>query len=418
MLCVRSGWRHHWGLLFSVGLYSLYNVVVPVSDHLLDVSTFFGYPLSKNYSLRLEISQVYLIGGVSLIGSYFLVAKWINSLKNNDFPFFTDLFAQKSPLLLGFLLVVWVLILFNIQASGISPIALFDPGNSSEKDILFSAGFFSPGLDLLTNCLPAGLFLLLISKPRFTGLWILLFVFWLAFSLLAGWRYRIILLILMVVGWGIRYWRWPALRILIAGALLFMGVIWLTLNRMAIAKRQFSLVTFHLSQFDFGLLTHELSNSRTFHASLQYIQEHNINRGGFTSWLEHIAFKFRPKSDFDGNERPKPWILTVTKAWIPPGWPYNPNPAVSQMEEFYLTFGWIGLVIGMCLMGGFVALTDFRTPALGIQALQVMCIALCFQWITRGFFLYQIQISMAVLLPFGVVAASHAYLRHARSHPT
>lgn len=181
---------------------------------------------------------------------------------------------------------------------------------------------------------------------------------------------------------------------------------------MAIAKRQFHLITNNLSQFDFQIFTQELSNSRTFHATLQYLEKQKIDRGGFSSWATHLLNKMHPKSDFKNGERPKPWILNVTKDWIPPGWPYNPNPAVSQMEEFYLTFGWLGLLLGMGLMGFLVALMDFRSQSIGIQALQTICIALSFQWISRGFFLYQVQISLAVLLPFAVVCLAHAYLRH------
>lgn len=415
---IHCGWRQHWGILFVSGVYFLYHFLVPVSDFLLGVRTYFGYPLNFNRELVSEIGMVYAFGIGSLFMGYVLTGKVLRQVIPSEIYFFNNFLRQKTHLILGLLLGIWLLVFFNIHASGISVPALFDYTNQSEKNILFSAGFFSPALDLLTNCLPACLFLLLLAKNRNHWAWSGLVIFWLIFSLLAGWRYRIILLLLMVTGWGIRHWRWSFFRMAIACILLSVGIMWLTLNRMAIAKRQFSLVTWNLSSFDFGLLTHELSNSRTFHASLQYMNSNHVEKGGITTWIEHVVCKLQPKSSFPGGERPKPWILHTTKAWIPSGWPYNPNPAVSQMEEFYLTFGWPGLLIGMLIMGALVALFDFKTSSNGMQILQIMCIALCFQWISRGFFLYQFQISLAVLLPFAVLSAHHAYLRYAKSNQT
>ena len=413
-IIAKNGWRKSWGLILVACLYFLYNWFVPVSDWFTGVSSFFGYQLSSDPALLSEIGKVYSLGSLFLIGSYFGTLRFLKHKPLPDLSFFNELFVDKSFIIIGLLVLTWSVILWNIHASGISLIAVFSLKNQSERDILFSADFFSSGIDLLTNCLPTAIFLLALSNPKQRSILLLLLGFWLAFSLLAGWRYRIILLLLMFLGWGVRHYNWSVSKLLIFGVLISISLAWLTLNRMAIAKRQFHLVTNDLRKFDFQILTQELSNSRTFHATLQHMESNKIERGGISSWIHHLSNKLQPKTYFENGERPKPWILKVTKEWIPPGWPYNPNPAVSQMEEFYLTFGWLGLFLGMSLMGICVALFDYPFQSIGIQVFQIICIALCFQWISRGFFLYQLQISAAALLPFALVCLSHAYLRHVR----
>lgn len=400
--------------LLCLCLYFLYEVFVPVYDALAGVNSFFGFSIEGNRFLHLRVAAVYFVGISSFILAYFLFIKWANSQKivqsesTNSF-WKTDV---ASKCMVGYQLVVWLLVGFNIHQSGISLVSILNFQNQSEKDILFSINWYSHGIDLLSNSLSVALFLQFWIKRKTDMVWWVFFILWLTFCLLAGWRYRIILLMLFFAVYFLRTTKLSGVTLGLIALTLLISVSWLTLNRMAIAKRQFHLITFDFSQFNGEILATELSNSRTFKATLIDQQGKGLERGGISSWTDYIGNKFSPRKEFPDGVRPVPWIITATKSWIPPGWPWNPNPAVNQMEEYFLTFGWIGLLSGMFLMGVWVGFLDFPIGLPILVPLQMIGTGLCFQWISRGFFLYQIQITLASLVPFLLLYLVDRYLPH------
>lgn len=414
VLAWNKGAKKRLAFSLCVGLYFLYEFFVPVFDAVKGCESFFGFSIVGNRALHIQVFLVYLVGIISLIFSYWLISKWFSSIKWQEIvPNLTIGNPEKAfKSIVIYQSVVWILVVFNIHQSGVSLISLLDFQNQSEKDILFSIHWHSHGIDLLSNSLSVALFLQFWIKRKTDWTWWAFFISWLTFCLLAGWRYRIILLMLFFVIYFLRTTKLSAKSILAICIFMFFSVSWLTLNRMAIAKRQFHLVTFDFSQFDSEILATELSNSRTFKASLIYLKTNQLARGGLPSWLEYIGNKFLPKNTFPNGKRPAPWIIGATKNWIPPGWPWNPNPAVNQMEEYFLTFGWVGLVVGMILMGIWVAFLDFPSKNSFLISFQMIGTGLCFQWISRGFFLYQIQIALASFLPFLVLYFVARYLPH------
>jgi hypothetical protein len=238
------------------------------------------------------------------------------------------------------------------------------------------------------------LFLLLQSGRKLGVLWWVFLIFWLVISILGGWRFRVILFVLFLVFWQLsNVYRW---KVFLSSAIILSLVLaWLTLNRMAIAKRQFDLITFDLTQFDPALFNNEFSNSRTFRATLSAPGADLAP--GLNGWI---------KTD----NSTKPWILEISKAWIPAGWPWNPNPALSQPEEFYLLFGLFGMSLAMLLIGiwtGFLGLIGGNKLS---DAFQIVGTGLLFQWISRGYFLFQLKISVICLLPFLLLWILKPYL--------
>lgn len=415
---VNQGVRKNLAFLICSGLYFLYEVFVPVFDSLKGIQTFFGYSILGNSDLQWEVLAVYLVG----ISGFFLAWFFGNKRLNTFSQSVNHRAIPTENLYIAILLyqvVIWILVGFNISKSGVSLLSILDIRNHSEKDIIFSINWYSHGIDLLSNSLSVALFLQYWLKRKADGLWWLFFSIWLIFCLLAGWRYRIILLFLFFTVYFIREGKWSMKAIIAFSIAIMLSVSWLTLNRMAIAKRQFHLITFNLLEFDSEIFTMELSNSRTFKASLINMKEKQLERGGLTSWTTYGLNKFKAKKTFETGARPVPWIIGATKDWVPPGWLWNPNPAVNQMEEFYLTFGWIGMIIGMVLMGFWVVLLNFSRFPLWVFPLQIIGIGLCFQWISRGFFLYQAQITLACLIPFLVLYLVARYLPQSNaSNPT
>lgn len=402
------------GFFLIISLYLVYNLLVPVYDFLGGSLSFFGFQFPEASLLMPQMAWVYGCGLFSFLLAYFLYpSQRKNYSAESTKPAESENFVN---IMIGLQFGVWVLLFLNFHLSGIDIFQILNPENQEEKNILFSADLAIPGLDLLSNCLPVCLFLHFRFAKKPGIIWFLLFGFWLIFSLLAGWRYRIILFFLFIVFhfWDLR--KLNGIRILTLGFFALLLFSWLTLNRMAIAKRQFQLITWDLRQFDLGILTNEFSNSRTFRGTLLYLESNPKMESDGLSWFRFVGNKWKPKTSFQNQTRPKPWILEVTKAWIPTGWPWNPNPAVSQMEELFLTFSYPGLVIGMALLGFWVAFLDFSRGGLIFSAFRLVAIALLFQWTTRGFFLYQIQISLFCLLPLGLLWGIRSYLPHAISY--
>ena len=381
--------------VFYLLLLGIYLVYVPATDRFLGINSFFGFDLPFGREIDSRIALIYSLVMVSfsmgsLLPGFFskrnsVAINGLNGLEKSD---------RFRTLLYGWQVLVWGFFFFNLSASGISILGIFDPFNSSEQAILFSAAFRYPLLDLCTLSVPVCLFLLLQSGRKLGVLWWVFLIFWLVISILGGWRFRIILFVLFLVFWQLSTaYRW---KVLLSSAIILSLVLaWLTLNRMAIAKRQFDLITFDLTQFDPALFNNEFSNSRTFRATLS-VPGADL-APGIRGWI---------KTD----KSTKPWILEISKAWIPAGWPWNPNPALSQPEEFYLLFGLFGMSLAMFLLGiwtGFLGLIGGNRLS---DAFQIVCTSLLFQWVSRGYFLFQLKITVICLLPFLLLWLLKPYL--------
>jgi len=378
----------YWCLL---GVFLIYT---PLSDYLLGIREYFGFRLPYSHEINKTIARVYSLAMVGFaagqIASFFLPAGRL----------FTIPVSDRWPgeggirLLYGYQLAVWLLYFFNLLASGISIGGLFNPFHRGEDGILFSAAFSFPLLELLSASVPVCLFLLMALKQYRKPVWWLFFLFWLLMSLLGGWRFRIILFglfcLLLFVESGYR-----KKGFLLYLLLFVFSMAWLTLNRMAIAKRQFELVTFDLRQFDGSVFNNEFSNCRTFRACLSMPQADSFP--GFRGWMKE-------------GQAMKPWIIQFSKSWIPEGWPWNPNPALSQPEEFYLLFGLPGLLLLMVFSGMLTACLDRMRYDLFSRLFALVFTALLFQWISRGYFPFQLKITLICLLPFLLLWFAGPYL--------
>ena len=375
-------------------LLGMYLIYIPVADVVSGIKEFYGFRLSFLPAISQTICLVY---SAAIAG--FAAGVWAGWLIFRNRTFSLPLLRVKQgpeavAFLYGFQVLVWLLYFFNLHLSGIAAAEVFNPLSRNQHAILFAASYRYPILELLSASVPVCLFLLLLLGQRRKPEWWLFFLFWLALSLLGGWRFRIILFVLFVLFHQVQrtgFVKW----FLPVAMLLLPGMAWLTLNRMAIAKRQFELITFNLRQFDFQVFHQEFSNSRTFRACLSFGQ--NLSFPGIKGWL-----KVPPEG--------KPWILQVSKAWIPQGWPWNPNPALSQPEEFYLLFGLGGMILLMAGLGMYCIFLDRLKKEFWHHALHILLTALLFQWLSRGYFPFQLKITLICLLPFLLLQIAGPYL--------
>ena len=380
--------------IFYWCLLGVFLVYTPVSDYMLGIRDSFGFRLPYTPQINQTIAFVY---SLAMLG--FAAGQIFSFSLPRSRRFAIPVSDNWSGLggirlLYGFQLAVWMLYFFNLWSSGISLSGLFNPFHREEDGILFSAAFSFPLLELLSASVPVCLFLLMALKQYRKPVWWLFFIFWLLMSLLGGWRFRIILFGLFSLLLFIDS-EYRKKGFVLYFLVFVLSMAWLTLNRMAIAKRQFNLVTFDLRQFDLSVFNNEFSNCRTFRACLSMPQSGSFP--GFQGWMK------------EGPDM-KPWIIQFSKSWIPDGWPWNPNPALSQPEEFYLLFGWMGLLLLMIFSGMLTAWLDRMRHNLFSSLFAVVLTALLFQWISRGFFPFQLKITVICLLPFLLLWFASPYL--------
>jgi hypothetical protein len=397
------------GLWLVAGLYGMYTVWVPCTDRLWGITHFFGKEVPAGADMDWLVGTVYGIGFSAYGLAYWLSERfWPGREVFFQSP---DLGTRQNGIKLGVLQgLIWVLVIWNLLETGVSLRGLFDLGNRNPGNILFSAAWAHPWVDLLSNALPVCLFLDFYRKEKPGYYWWILFLIWFGFALLGGWRYRIVLMVLFFGIYNLRKFNKVRPIHLAAGGMLIVLMALLTLNRMALAKRQFDVLTLDVRQFDLPALNMEFSNHRTFRCTLEWMKNRQEKPPGVISWWNFVEQRLVQKSKFQDGQRPRPWILETTKAWIPPGWPWNPNPAVTQIEEGFLSFGWYGMCIWMALFGIWVAFLDQLSRGKLGMLFQAICVALLFQWISRGFFLFQIQITLVCLIPVLVLALPGPYL--------
>lgn len=379
---------------FFLSLCGLFLVYVPVSDYLFGIRESYGFLLPYTPEINRTIAAVYSMAMIGF-GAGSGISLLLLRKKEYSLPFrIGPENASSIRLLYGFQVLVWLVYFFNLSLSGISLTGLFNPLNQSESGILFSAAYRFPLLELFSASVPVCLFIQLTHKENKKALWWIFFLFWLLMSLLGGWRFRIILFALFCLLYFFQA-GYPLKKALIFCALLATSMAWLTLNRMAIAKRQFELITFDLRLFDWKIFNNEFSNCRTFRACL--CQPAADSFPGIQGWMK------------EGPDL-APGIIRFSKSWIPSGWPWNPNPALSQPEEFYFLFGFSGLFVMMAAIGLLCSWLDRIRSGFYSRIFSVLMTALLFQWFSRGYFPFQLKITLICLMPLLLLWFAGRYL--------
>jgi len=244
--------------------------------------------------------------------------------------------------------------------------------------------------------------LLLIYTYSKKSIWVILLISaHIIFFFLAGWRFRILLTFIGIFIYylpQIRFRQWWKWGIALTSAFVFM--LWISQNRMAFSKRMFHLMSYSISDYDAFRIMHEVGNCRTFMATLHFIETNHISPDRGASLYLPILWRFQKAESFKGGLRPKPPLLELEKAWIPKDIKQNLNPGVSNLEEYYLSLGWLGMVVMMALFGlSLHLIPKSRNSSLSTGA-QMVFTAFLFQFISRGYLPQQLKLLAFLSLPF------------------
>jgi hypothetical protein len=400
-----GGLSKHFSIAFVAFVYFFITLFTPFFDWYRDIDSHFSYYYGQ-YELKAQV--VYLTGTVAILGAYIIsssrLATWLLSQIKFKYSVATPFSHEIGRLYWLTTTILFALVLFNVHASGVNLLSLFDLSNKELGNIIFSIYFYSDFLENLTNSLiTCGIALYYYYKKK-PWYWALLLVL-LAYFFLSGWRFRIFL---TLFGIAVIYLQSTPeqfyKRLLIALLGLTLTLSYLTLNRMAVAKRMFDVVEWNALAFNLDLLCNETGNSRTAKAMMRYRAENNLPLDGGMSMIGYIFVKLMPASLYPNQEKPIAPLLRQVKAWIPEGAvDYNPNPAISNMDEIYFSFGLPGLIFFMSLMAIGLAIVEHARMQMHLKPyLYVLFLGFLYQWITRGYLPQQVQLLFFLLLPFWV----------------
>jgi hypothetical protein len=386
-----STWVHHIPFLAGLLLLHLFVGVAPLYFWFFGPFTILSYPYSAKFD---KATGIYLVGIMAFIAGYSsLYFRKSKSVKIQLASYRSNCLAQRAiPALLVFLIVCWIGVLLNFYLSGVNLAQVLNPSNRTPATMLFSIPIYNGFLESLANSFISILLLLFAFSGKKAWVWLLI-GFHVCFFFLAGWRFRIML---MLLGIAVYYlpqvsfksiWKWS-----LAVSAGFLLMLWVSQNRMAISKRMFHLVSFSISDYDTFRIVHEVGSCRTFMATLLFIKENSIAPDFGASFYLPIYWRFQPSSHFEGGVRPKPPLLELEKAWIPKDVKQNLNPGVCNLEEYYLLLGWPGLIVLMAIFGlALHAIPKLRTTPLQTGA-QVVYSAYLFQFVSRGYLPQQLKL--------------------------
>ena len=152
-------------------------------------------------------------------------------------------------------------------------------------------------------------------------------------------------------------------------------------------------------------------NVLVFSAAIKYWNENSIKRDYGYSVFKPIVVRIIPKSQFKDGIKPLiPWLTHLIKATKSEN-SIDGNPAVGQMEEYYLSGGHPLCFTLMAIFGFIISLIPNVGKGGVIQAITLSSTVLCYQIITRGYTAQHIELLVFLAFPFLVIYLSFKALK-------
>ena len=400
-----GGFSRHIAYAFSLLVYSVYELYTPAFNYFAGYRSLYGIDIEAYFP---EALAVYIVGMLALTFGYWASvhlrpAKPIKTLETyHDF--------RQPLLLIAIMCIVFGYLVFhNLTKAGFVDFGTLFNFKDQRSGIVYLYTLTSPHpefpyIEALTDTFITLLVLLFAYKMPRLAWWILAIAIG-YFFLLTGWRYR---LILTAIGCFAFYWcslRWfreDYMKVAVIIAIGLFSLVLLTLNRMAIAKRLGEETTLDLSRFDGRLLSEQTINSQVFMAMLRYRDEHNLSLDYGQSMFMNTVYRAIPSSYLDGGVKPQSKLLRwqLLAQGNTEGVVTERTGAITNVEEYYFSFGWAG-VIGLTALLGWPLgrLAHFPPKDTFYNIVKALVAAFMFQLITRGYFPQQVELFVYLFFP-------------------
>ncbi|SDL60505.1 hypothetical protein SAMN05421823_10728 [Catalinimonas alkaloidigena] len=404
----KGGLRANLPYSLVLGLYFVFTFYTPVVNVWAGNLTLYGHAFGAYVESGLLL---YSMGVAAFsLGYLLLPAPARRPLKSRWSAAWVQ---QKLPMLWGIFAGV---IFVNLLILGVL-------SNRWSLTLLFYAGGYSPYLEACTDSLITLFTLALVCRVRLRWL-VVAGVLLFGLFMLAGWRYRIVMLLIIVGGWWLmqarvspRFWTKAVLGTVLAGIV----VMWITLNRAVIVHGWYEAITFDLTQFDESEIRYQTNNSQAFFSVLEYLDRPDVSFDYGRTMFGFILVRPLPAFLFPEGQKPDPPALTLLhQAFAPTD--ERVTAALTNLGEWYVAFGLPGVVLGMmafgCLLSRFppprmarastsdVAPMPEQRPAAPVlhQTLYLLLTAWLFQYVTRGYLPQHVELAVYLMLPLGALA--------------
>lgn len=366
--------QKHFAFLFALIIYFVYIFLGPLNTLQTEDYYLFGTYFGDYFTGTVLL---YILAMLCFGTSYFF--SYSSTVQRR--------FLNKKRFRLNEKYYVYLLLFFAAVAYMISRKASITAGES------FGGGFLNYLVFLADSLIIA--FLILLSEKKMKAGHLILLIVTIIFYLILGFRYRIIILLV-----GLLYHFFIANKIrpsiLIKWAVYLAGVFFIlnfiSINREAFRNMEFSEVQWTSDSPDdmtpYQYVMHQTSNYKADMMVYKYMDlNHQVNFDYGESMFMHILIRIIPKNFFPGNVKPSIPQQEIIKYSTGTDEGLFAGSAVTNIMEYYIAGGVIGIIMFMSILGflmGYISKrTDLTRPR--DRVIVMIMIMVLFQEITRGY---------------------------------
>ena len=206
-----------------------------------------------------------------------------------------------------------------------------------------------------------------------------------------GFRYRIIFL-LLAFGYSQlintekfqikAVIRWSCIVLTIILVINFISI-----NRQLFRSSSFDAEKISVEAVEENYLLKQTNNFSTDFIVLQYMEKNHIEHDYGLSMFGHIFIRFTPSSFYHNNVKPTIPQLEIVKNSFGSLEGYYSGSAVSNVFQYYIGFGYFGVVFFMMFQAVVIAYISKKRPPISNKnkTMVIICSMVIFQEVTRGY---------------------------------
>jgi len=381
--------QKHFAFLFALTIYFIYIFLGPLNGLETDDHYLFGSYFGDYFN---DTVLLYILAMLCFGTSYFF--SYSSTVQRR--------FLNKKRFRLNEKYYVYLLLFFAAVAYMISRKASIAEGET------FGGGFLNYLVFLADSLIIA--FLILLSEKKMKAWHLILLIVTVIFYLILGFRYRIIILLVGVLYHffivnrirPVALIKWSAYLVITFFILNFISV-----NREAFRNMEFSEVQWSSdSPYDmtpYQFVMHQTSNYKSDMMVYKYMDlNHQVNFDYGESMFMHIFIRIIPKNFFTSNIKPSIPQQEIIKYSTGTDEGLFAGSAVTNIMEYYIAGGVIGIILFMSVLGllmGYISKrTDLNRPR--DRVIIMIVIMVLFQEITRGYLPQNITLLCFLYLTF------------------
>lgn len=292
------------------------------------------------------------------------------------------------------------LTLINYAITPIKWGKVFSEQAFGNQGLLFRRNLYSPWLEAFTDSF-ISLQILTITYPM--RIWVMggIWGFPSLLAVFSGWRYRLVLPLLAVWHHYVAQRGWAFKKAGFVSALIVVFVCLLTMNRWALAHKDWSALTLNPKQlFTETPILNEFTQIKVFSLLLKDRAENGEYYFSGCTFHQDIWVRIKPKSSFEGDKKPlSAWlnkVLAVTQSQKAK----DGLPAPGMAEEYFFAFGPWGYPFLLFALGVFLSgFPVFNQSRPFCNAIGLTMGTLVFQAITRGYTPQQVELAVFLGVP-------------------